>query len=180
MGWPTVIVKRMPTELAARLQECGLEMHPEKTKIVYCKDEDRKGEYPVTSFDFLGFCFRPRLSRNKYGQYFVNFSPAIAPKAKKAIFSQIRQGCLHRRSDLSVKDLANKLNPVVRGWIEYYAAFFQSELIFLMYHLDKLIYRWVIRKYKKHGSNFKKAENWVKRIKRMALNYFVHWGLLRA
>ncbi len=63
---------------------------------------------------------------------------------------------------------------------EYYGAFFQSELIFLMYHLDKLIYRWVIRKYKKHGSNFKKAENWVKRIKRMAPNYFVHWGLLRA
>ena len=79
-----------------------------------------------------------------------------------------------------MKDLANKLNPAVRGWIEYYGAFFQSELIFLMYHLDKLIYRWVIRKYKKQGSNFKKAENWVKRIKRMALNYFVHWSLLRA
>ncbi len=155
-------------------------LHPEKTKIVYCRDAMRTGDYELHSFDFLGFCFRPRLSRNKHGQYFVNFSPAIAPNRKKAIFSQIRQWCLHRRSDLSVKELANKLNPVVRGWIEYYGAFFQSELFFLVRHLDKLIYRWVIRKYKKQGSNFKKADNWVKRIKSAKPNYFVHWSLLRA
>ena len=123
----------LKTAIAKRMEQCGLELHLKKTKIVYCKDASRTEDYDLHSFDFLGFCFRPRLSRNKYGQYFVNFSPAIAPKAKKAIFSQIRQGCLHRRSDLSVKDLANKLNPVVRGWVEYYAAFFQSELIFLMY-----------------------------------------------
>jgi RNA-directed DNA polymerase len=79
-----------------------------------------------------------------------------------------------------MKELADKLNPVVCGWIECYGAFFQSELIFLVYHLDKLIYRWVIRKYKKHGSNFKRAENWVKRIKRTTPDYFVHWRLLRA
>ncbi|MEN8180843.1 MAG: group II intron reverse transcriptase/maturase [Pseudomonadota bacterium] len=170
----------LKTEIAKRMEQCGLELHPEKTKIVYCQDAKRTGKYELHSFDFLGFCFRPRLSRNKYGQYFVNFSPAIAPKSKKAIFSEIRQWCLHKRSDLSVKELANKLNPVVRGWIEYYGAFFQSELLFLVHHLDKLIYRWVIRKYKKQGSNFKKAENWVKRIKSAKPNYFVHWGLLRA
>ncbi len=79
-----------------------------------------------------------------------------------------------------MKELANKLNPVVRGWIEYYGAFFQSELLFLVRHLDRLIYRWVIRKYKKQGSNFKKADNWVRRIKSVKPNYFVHWGLLRA
>jgi RNA-directed DNA polymerase len=166
--------------IAKRMEQCGLELHPEKTKIVYCKDAARIENHDLHSFDFLGFCFRPRLSRNKYGRYFVNFSPAISPKAKKEIFAKIRQWCLHRRSDLSVKELANMLNPVVRGWIEYYGAYFPSELIFLMYHLDKLIYRWVIRKYKKQGSNFKRAENWVKRIKCKAPNYFVHWGLLRA
>ena len=79
-----------------------------------------------------------------------------------------------------MKELANILNPVVRGWIQYYGAFFQSELLFLVQHLDKLIYRWVIRKYKKQGSNFKKADNWVKRIKSAKPNYFVHWELLRA
>lgn len=172
--------RELKTEIEKRMEQCDLELHPEKTKIVYCQDDNRSEGHEFHNFDFLGFCFRPRLSRNKHGRYFVNFSPGIAPKSKKAIFSEIRQWCLHRRSDLSVKELANRLNPVVRGWIEYYGAFFKSELIFLVYHLDKLIYRWVIRKYKKHGSNFKKAESWVKRIKSTAPNYFVHWNLLRA
>jgi len=171
---------KLKSEIAKRMEQCGLELHPEKTKIVYCKDANRTGDYKSHSFEFLGFCFRPRLSRNRYGKYFVNFSPAIAPKSKKAIFSEIRQWCLHKRSGLSVKELANKLNPVVRGWIEYYGAFFESELLFLVHHLDKLIYRWVIRKYKKQGSNFKKADNWVNRIKSAKPNYFAHWSLLRA
>jgi len=172
--------KELKSAIAKRMEQCGLELHPQKTKIVYCQDADRTEDDELHSFDFLGFCFRPRLSRNKHGRYFVNFSPAIAPKAKKEIFSEIRQWHMHRRSELSLNELANKLNPVVRGWIEYYGAFFRSELIFLVHHLDKLIYRWVIRKYKKHGSNFKRAEKWVKRIKCKFPNYFVHWGLLRA
>lgn len=171
---------KLKSEIAKRMEQCGLELHPEKTKVVYCKDAKRRGDYECFSFDFLGFCFRPRLSRNRHGQYFVNFSPAIAPKSKKGIFAEIRQWCLHRRSDLTVKEIAQKLNPVVRGWIEYYGAFFQSELIFLVHHLDKLLYRWVIRKYKKQGSNFKRAESWVKRLKRKYPDFFVHWRLLRA
>jgi hypothetical protein len=71
-----------------------------------------------------------------------------------------------------VKEVANQMNPVVRGWIEYYGAFFQSELLFMMHHLDKLLYRWVVRKYKKQGSNFKKADNWVKRLKSAEPNFF--------
>ncbi len=171
---------KLKSEIAERMERCGLELHPEKTKIVYCKDASRTRDYELRSFDFLGFCFRARLSRNRYGRYFVNFSPAISPKSKKGIFSKIRQWCLPKRSDLSVKEIANTLNPVVRGWIEYYGAFFQSELLFLVHHLDKLLYRWVIRKHKKQGSNFKKANNWVKRIKSAKPNYFVHWELLHA
>ncbi len=105
----------LKSEIAKRMGQCCLELHPEKTKIVYCQDANRTEDHELHSFDFLGFCFRPRLSRSKHGQYFVNFSPAIAPKSKKAIYSEIRQWCLHRRSDLSLKELANKLNPVVRG-----------------------------------------------------------------
>jgi group II intron reverse transcriptase/maturase len=171
---------QLKTEITKRMEQCGLELHPEKTKIVYCKDANRKGNYPIQNFDFLGFCFRPRLSRNRRGQYFVNFSPAIAPKSKKAIFEEIRRWRLHKRSDLSIKELANWINPVVRGWVGYYGAFFQSELLFLVRHLDKLLYRWVIRKYKKQGSNFKKTDRWVKRVKREMPNFFVHWSLLRA
>ncbi len=171
---------QLKTEIAKRMEQCGLELHPEKTKIVYCKDANRKGNYPIQSFDFLGFCFRPRLSRNRRGQYFVNFSPAIAPKSKKAIFEEIRRWRLHKRSDLSIKELANWINPVVRGWVGYYGAFLQSELLFMVRHLDKLLYRWVIRKYKKQGSNFKKTDRWVKRVKREMPDFFVHWSLLRA
>ncbi len=171
---------QLKTEIAKRMEQCGLELHPEKTKIVYCKDANRKGNYPIQSFDFLGFCFRPRLSRNRRGQYFVNFSPAIAPKSKKAIFEEIRRWRLHKRSDLSIKELANWINPVVRGWVGYYGAFFRSELLFLVRHLNELLYRWVIRKYKKQGSNFKKTDRWVKRIKQEIPDLFVHWSLLRA
>jgi RNA-directed DNA polymerase len=171
---------KLKSEITKRMERCGLKLYPEKTKIVYCKDANRTGDYEFHSFDFFGFCFRPRLSRNRHGQYFVNFSPAIAPKSKKVIFSEIRQWSLHKRSDLSVRELSNKLNPIVRGWIEYYGAFFQSELLFLARHIEMLIYRWVIRKYKKQGSHFKKADNWVKRIKTAKPNFFVHWGLLRA
>jgi len=81
---------KLKSEIAKRMEQCGLELHPEKTKIVYCKDASRTGDYKSHCFDFLGFCFRPRLSRNRYGKYFVNFSPAIAPKSKKAIFLEIR------------------------------------------------------------------------------------------
>lgn len=171
---------KLKSKIAERMEQCGLELHPEKTKIVYCKDANRVDDNELHSFDFLGYCFRPRLSRTKRGKYFVNFSPAISPKSKKSIFSEIRQWCLHKRSDFSVKEVANKINPVVRGWIEYYGAFFQSELLFIVHHLDKLLYRWVIRKYKKQGSNFKNADNWVRRLKSANPNYFVHWSLLRA
>jgi len=171
---------KLKSEIAKRMEQCGLELHPEKTKIVYCKDANRIDDYELHSFDFLDFGFRPRLSRTRRGNYFVNFSPAISPKSKKRIFSEIRQWCLHKRSELSVTEVANKINPVVRGWIEYYEAFFQSELLFIVHHFDKLLYRWVIRKYKKQGSNFKKADNWVKRLKCARPNLFAHWSLLRA
>ena len=76
--------------IAARLQECGLELHPEKTKIVYCKDDDRRRTYPNEKFDFLGYTFRPRRSKNRKGKYFINFSPAVSDKAVKAIRAEIR------------------------------------------------------------------------------------------
>ncbi len=164
--------------IAGGLEQCGLELHPQKTKIVYCRDANRTKSYVHCCFDFLGFCFRPRLSRNRQGQYFVNFSPAISPKSKKSIYAEIRQWRLHLKSGSSWKDLAGIVNPAVRGWIEYYGAFFRSELHFLVHHIDGVIYRWVIRKFKKRGANYKKAKAWVQSIKDKAPGYFAHWQLL--
>lgn len=172
--------KGLKQAIAERMACCGLQLHPEKTKIVYCKDGNRAGQYPVVSFDFLGYCFRARLSRNRYGQYFVNFSPAIAPKARKSIYAAVREWHLSRRSDLSIKELAHKINPVIRGWIAYYGAFHKSSLLFLVHHLERLILKWVQRKHKKHGGNVRRAKLWIERVKSRYPDLFVHWNLLRA
>ena len=106
---------RMKEILDARFRECKLELHPEKTKIVYCKDSDRQRNYPTISFDFLGFTFRPRLSKNRWGKFFVNFTPAISAKAGKAIRQEVRRWKLHLRSDKSLEDLSRIFSPVIRG-----------------------------------------------------------------
>ena len=100
-----------------RLAECKLELHPKKTKIVYCKDDNRRGDYPYEKFDFLGYKFRPRGAKNRCGKCFVNFSPAIRLKAAKEIRRVIRSWKIHRMSDKSIEDLSRIFNPVIRGWI---------------------------------------------------------------
>ena len=172
--------QRLKQGIAARMEECGLERHPKKTKIVYCKDDNRTGCYPVVSFDFLGYCFRARLSRNRQGKYCVNFSPAIAPKARKSIYAKIRDWRIPRRSETSIKALAQMINPVVRGWVGYSGVFYKSSLLFRVHHLERLILKWVKRKYKKQGSHLKRAKRWIKRVKSRYPELFVHWTLLRA
>jgi hypothetical protein len=114
-----------------RFKECGLEIHPEKTKIVYCKDESRKEDYPINEFTFLGYTFCRRTAKNQYTQEMFNsFLPAVSKKALKAMRQEIRlRWKLHLRSDLSLEELAEKYNPVIRGWIQYYGKFYKTELI---------------------------------------------------
>ena len=106
-----------------RFAECGLELSLQKTKIVYCKDDIRRGEYPEQKFDFLGFTFRPRRAKSRQGRFFVSFIPAISNKAAKSIRDIMRQWQIHRRTDTSLDDLAKMSNPVLRGWINYYGSF---------------------------------------------------------
>ena len=105
--------------LAARLAEVGLELHPDKTRVVYCKDADRRGDHEVTSFTFLGYTFRPRLAKNKWGKHFVSFLPAVSKDAVKAMSREIRSWHIARRSDKSLTDLAQMFNSIVQGWINY-------------------------------------------------------------
>ena len=108
--------------LEGRFAECGLTLHPEKTKIVYCKDDDRRGTYPDQKFDFLGYTFRPRLSRRRRNTFGVSFSPAASDKALKAIRQTVRSWTLHERSDKTLDDLARMFNASIRGWINYYGS----------------------------------------------------------
>lgn len=169
--------KALMSAIADRLQGCGLALHPEKSKIVYCRDTKRKGEYPIYMFDFLGYTFRPRVARNKCGVYFVGFQPAISSKAKKAIYAKIRSWGLKRRSELSFKALAAKINPAARGWLNYFGAFYKSALSFMSFHLDQLICRWAMRKYKKQGANTNKVNSWLDRAKYDYPWLFSHWEL---
>jgi RNA-directed DNA polymerase len=163
--------------IARRMQECRLELHPEKTKIVYCKDEDRRGRYAQEQFDFLGYTFRPRSSKSRQGKYFINFSPAISEKASKAIRREIRKWKLHTRSDKSLEDLSHMFNPTIRGWMQYYGRFYRSGLYPLRRYLNCVLARWATRKYKKLRHHFRRAEQWLLRVSRRDPRLFTHWQL---
>lgn len=108
--------------------ECNLEIHEGKTKIVYCKGSKRKLKHNNTSFDFLGYEFRGRLVGCNNGSVFFGFIPAVIRKASKIIRNQIRFWKLHWMTSAAIEDLASKINPVVRGWINYYKKFHKSLL----------------------------------------------------
>lgn len=164
--------------LQRRFADCRLELHPEKTKIVYCKDDDRRLEYPCTSFDFLGYTFRPRRSKNRWGKYFINFSPAISNKAAKAIRQKVRGWRLQLRSDKDLEDLARMFNAVIRGWVNYYGAYYKSALYPTLQHIDRKLARWATRKLKRLRRHRRRAEQWLRRIARRQPGLFAHWRLL--
>lgn len=163
--------------LEARFRECNLELHPDKTGIVYCKDDDRRGDYPNTSFDFLGFTFRPRRSKNRWGKHFINFSPAVSNKAAKAMRQKVRQWKMHLRSDKSLEDLSRMYSPIIRGWINYYGSFYKSALYPTLRHLNRILVRWAMRKFKKLRRHRKRAEYWLGRIAKRQLWLFPHWQI---
>lgn len=169
--------QEMRKAIAARLQSCGLELHPEKTKIVYCKDDSRKKTYPNETFDFLGYAFRPRSSMTRKGKFFLNFSPAVSNKAAKAIRDKFRSWKLPQRSDKAIEDLSRMFNPIIRGWIQYYGRYYRSALYPTMRELNRDLALWAKRKYKKLRSHLRKAKHWIARISRRAPALFAHWQM---
>jgi RNA-directed DNA polymerase len=170
--------RKLLADLNVRLGDCGLELHSEKTKIVYCKDEDRKGDYPVKKFDFLGYTFRPRLSRNRRGKFFVNFSPAISNKAAKAIRKKVRSWSWQLRPGDTLEDLARECNSIIRGWIYYYGRYYPSAMRRILEHINWRLVRWATCKYKKLRGRQRKAQIWLKRIALRQPNLFVHWRIV--
>ena len=169
----------MKTVIKERLKRCGLELHPEKTKIVYCKDSFRKGDYPNEKFDFLGYTFRPRLSKDRYGRFFVSFLPAVSTGAAKSMRRTISSWRIHRMTDKSIKDLANIFNPVIRGWINYYGQFYKSALYPIFNQLNGALQRWAMRNYKKLRRRRRRAFHWLGRIAKQKSYLFAHWRLVR-
>jgi RNA-directed DNA polymerase len=169
--------ERLWVELEKRLDELGLELHPIKTRIIYCKDDNRQGAYPETKFDFLGYTFRPRMSKNKYGKYFVNFTPAVSNMAKKAMKQEIRGWSIHLKSNKTLEDLSHMFNPILRGWVNYYGFFYKSEMSCVFKHINRVLLRWAQRKYKRFAGHKQRASLWLGKIARLYPKLFVHWQM---
>lgn len=171
--------KTLKESLEQRFAECGLELHPTKTKIVYCKDDDRRGTYPNEKFDYLGYTFRARRSKNRWGKYFVNFSPGVSNAATKAIREEIRHWQLRCRVDRWIDDLARMFNPIIRGWITYYGRYYKSALYPTLRYLNRCLARWAMAKYKRLKRHRRRAEQWIRRTSLRDPTLFAHWPVLR-
>ena len=169
--------RHMRAAIAARLAEVGLDLHPGTTRIIYCKDADRRGDHEVTSFTFLGYEFRPRLAKNRHGKHFVSFLPAVSRDAMKAMGAEIRSWHWAKRSDKSLNDLALMFNSVVQGWINYYGRFYRSRLLYFLRGLNRHLMRWACRKYKRLKRRERRAMAWLAEIARRSPRLFAHWRL---
>lgn len=161
-------------EIATRLETLGLELHPVKTKVVYCKDANRRGDSKHTSFDFLGYTFRARLARGPRG-HFMSFAPALSSTARKAISRTIRAWHLRRRTTSDLSSLARAINPQVSGWISYYGAFYRSELRFLAFRIDQHLVRWARYKFKRLRHSPVRARAWLAAVRQREPGLFMHW-----
>jgi RNA-directed DNA polymerase len=165
-------------KIETRLNKCRLELHPKKTKIVYCKDSSRKGKYKNIKFDFLGYTFRPRLAKSKSDEYFISFSPGISNNAKKKIFKTIREWNIHSNVSKEIGELAYMYNPIIRGWINYYGAYYKSALFPVLLHINRRLSKWAMKKYKKLRGHKRRASKWITRMVKRNPKIFAHWSFL--
>jgi RNA-directed DNA polymerase len=164
-------------DLKNRFAECRLELHPEKTKIIYCKDGNRRMDYPRTEFEFLGYGFRSREARNKNNQVFQSFTPGASKRSLQLMRSKTREQKFYRRTELSLKDIAQKFNPILRGWIEYYGKYNRSSLYSVFRHFNRTLITWGRRKYKKLGYSRIRAARFVEEISKNQPHLFAHWKI---
>ena len=162
--------------LEARLAECGLMLHPDKTKIVYCKDGSRKGKYPNTKFDFLGYTFRPRAVKNtKRNSMFVSFTPAVSSMALRTMRQTTRKWNFRNRTDLGLGDFARMYNPILRGWFEYYGRYQPSAMNHVYKHFNKTLVAWAMRKYLRLKGHKTRASLFIEGVAERQPRLFFHW-----
>jgi len=164
--------------ITERMSEVGLTLHPDKTRVVYCRDANRRRSHEHTRFTFLGFRFQARMARNKDGRHFSSFQPAMSPEALKANGARLRAMRIHRRTDLTLGDLARWLNPIVAGWMNYYGRFYRTRMWPLLQRLNTYLRRWAARKYRRLRT-FKAFQRWWTRVIAREPQLFAHWAWVR-
>jgi len=162
-------------KISERFQQCGLEIHPDKTHIVYCKDINRRENYPCVQFTFLGYTFRPRKAVDKYGRVYVNFSPAVSRDALRAMRQTIRGWHLQLKCDSNLVDLSAKFNAVLRGWHGYYGRFYGSAMVAIWKHMNGYLVQWLRRKYKHLARHKTRAWRALGKLASSFPRAFVHW-----
>jgi len=163
--------------LGQRFNACKLEMHEEKTKIVYCKRAGKTEVHDVIKFDFLGFTFRPRLAKTRSNTFFVSFLPAISKLAKKRISVTIRRWNLHLWTAKSLEYLADIINPRLQGWWNYYGKFYKSEMYGLFMRLNQGLAHWCLQKFRTLRYHKRRAWRYLRNLASEHPNLFVHWRI---
>jgi RNA-directed DNA polymerase len=169
------LAKQMVLKLRERLAACKLELHPDKTRIVYCCDQKRRDTYPNIEFVFLGFTFRPRQSVDKQGQRYISFLPGVSRDALTAMRQKVRRWHLQLKSELDLGKIAKKINPVLRGWMNYYGRYYASALKPLWLHVNDALVRWMKRKCKRYKRHPRDAERSLRLSAARSPKMFVHW-----
>lgn len=164
-------------KITKRFRDCGLELHPDKTKIVYCRDVNRRKEFPTVKFTFLGYTFQPRKAVDKFGRVYVNFSPAASREALRDMRQTIRGWRLQLKSDKTLEDLSRMFNPVLRGWAGYYGRYYGSALSVVWQHANLALSRWLMRKHKSLKRHKRRAKTVLGKLAAQSPKAFVHWGL---
>ena len=163
-------------KLAARLAECQQEMHSDKTKIVYCKDGNRRGKYPNMKFDFLGYCFRPRTTRNrKRNEVFTGFGPQVSASSLKSMRQKIRELKLRKRTQIRLADIAREINPILQGWLNYYGRYNPAAMYPMWRYVNATLVAWAMRKYKRYAGRKIQAGRMIESIANKRPRLFVHW-----
>jgi len=161
-----------------RMNECGLELHPEKTKLVYCRDYRRQGNYPVVKFDFLGYSFQPRTTKSrKTGKLFLGYDCAISISSKKRIADKMEELNIEGLTYKSIVGVAQFLNPYIRGWVNYYGKFRKSAMNSIFQWLNKRLIRWARKRYKRYKTSIRRAYQWFTRVREQFPGLFYHWQI---
>jgi len=158
-----------------RLQECKLQMHPEKSGVVYCKDGSRRGVYPRIQFTFLGYTFRPRRTKTRGGKAWTSFLPAVSAAATQRMQRTIREWRLPKQTPVSLNELAARYNATLRGWLNYYGRFYKSAMRSVFDHFDQQLLRWARRKYRKFARSSRRSRRWLEKMVRRVPRLFIHW-----
>ena len=172
-----VQAKFLMKRIKQRFEDIGLEIHPDKSGIIYCKDSNRRDEYPVISFDFLGFTFRPRRCVSSSRGIHPNFLPAVSRSSMKDMRRRMRSWHIQLKNDRTLFDLSNMFNPILRGWMQYYAKFYPSALQSLWKAFNTYLVQWARRKYKKLSKHKKRARQYLDSWAHEHRDLFVHWQL---